>query len=208
MNFNRRTLIYCVLSLLLTCCAGTATEPDDEIRINVPKGWRGERIQLPPAFARDLTIKGVEEIRFAPGMFNPEAKDFFSYVIVFRLEDQPDLAVEMIQRELLAYYAGLAKSVSQGVIKTDGFSVDVVPEKSLEGKVNRDYLVTLKWVEPFATKQFQTLRIETRIWPGEKSRTWAFMSVSPNDTNDPIWKTMRSVRDIFFKNNPPPLTDG
>ena len=204
MNLSRRIATSCILLLLLTCCSGTAAEPDDKIRIDGLKGWRGERIQLPPVFARDLKIKGVEEIRFAPGMFNPAAKDFFSYVIVFRLDDQPELSAETLKRELLTYYVGLAKAVSQGAIETDGFSIDVAPEKLPGGKVKRDYLATLEWVEPFATKKPQTLRIETRVWAGEKSRTWAFMCVSPNDTHDSIWKTMRSVRDGFFKDNPPP----
>lgn len=203
MNCNRCFTLY----LLLACCTTiAAAKPDDEIGIDAPKGWRGERIQLPPAFAPGLKIKGVEEIRFAPGMFDAAAKDFFSYVIVFRLDEQPELPAETLRRELLTYYVGLAKAVGQGAIETDGFAIDVAAKKPAEDQPQRDYVATLKWIEPFATKKPQTLNIETRVWPVAKERTWAFMCVSPNGRDDPIWKTMHAVRDSFFSNNPPAAT--
>ena len=49
--------------------------------------WGGERIELPPRFAPTLGLKGIEEIRFAPGMFKPESESFFSYVILFAVSE-------------------------------------------------------------------------------------------------------------------------
>ena len=41
-------------------------------------------IDLPPKdFAPDMKWKGKEEIRFAPGMFKPNAPDFFSHRFCF-----------------------------------------------------------------------------------------------------------------------------
>jgi hypothetical protein len=135
-------------------------------------------------------------------MFQKEAKDFFSYVIVFRLDEQPKLSREILARELLVYYRGLANSVSGGKIKTDGFSIEVKPDKTSQVPDAQQYVAVLKWVEPFATKKPQTLRIEIRAWETSKSRrTWVFMSVSPNRVDDPIWKTMRQVRDKFDRGN-------
>ncbi len=197
----------CSLTIFCTCVysvAGNliANEPKDEIRLDVPNDWRGERIALPPQFARDMKVKGVEEIRFAPGMFQPEAKDFFSYVIVFRLEGQPKLTVGSLNAELLTYYRGLAGAVGRGQIKTDGFSIGVVPDNSGKKATLDGYVATLKWVEPFKTKQAQTLRIEIKSWQSAKNRrTWVFMNVSPNEETDPIWKTMRGVRDRFLEQN-------
>ncbi len=53
--------------------------PRSPIQLKAPEKWSGETITLPPGFARDMAIKGVEVIRFAPGMFDPQAEDFFSY---------------------------------------------------------------------------------------------------------------------------------
>jgi hypothetical protein len=202
MNALQSLALYLLL-VVTALIAGTAVrsvadEPEDEIRLDVPDRWRGERIELPPSFARDLKLKGVEKIRFAPGMFEPDAKDFFSYVIVFRLEDQPKLDREVLARELLVYYRGLAQAVSQGKINTEGFTIEVKPEKNSNTNDLQEYVATLDWIEPFATKKAQTLRIEIRAWETPKSRrSWVFMSVSPNKSDDPIWKTMRQVRDKF-----------
>jgi hypothetical protein len=59
-----------------------AQEPNQEtkdsepaMRIQAPDDWRGERIVLPPPFAPDMKFKfkGIEEIRFAPGMFQADS---------------------------------------------------------------------------------------------------------------------------------------
>jgi len=196
-----RILTFCAAILIPVCCAGFArgAESVDDIHLDAPEGWRGERIELPPGFARDMKLKGVEEIRFSKGMFQPESEDFFSYVIVFRLDGQPKLAPETLERELLRYYRGLAKAVGRGKIKTDDFSIEVNPDESSRTKNARQYVATLKWIEPFATKEPQTLRIEMRVWDGAEHRIWIFMCVSPNGTDDPIWKTMHEIRGKFLR---------
>jgi hypothetical protein len=133
-------------------------------------------------------------------MFRPESDDFFSYVIVFRLDGPPKLFPEMLEQELLAYYRGLAKGVSRGTITADGFSIEVKPEKIAYANNGEHYVATLKWVEPFVTKKPQRLRIEIRVWvDSENRRTWAFMSISPKATDHPIWKKMHEIRDNFLE---------
>ena len=63
--------------------------------------WKGERIRLPPAFAPAMKLKGIEEIRFAPGMFQAQSDSFFSYAFVFSVAKDHELTQEVIQREIL-----------------------------------------------------------------------------------------------------------
>lgn len=172
----------------------------DEIPLIAPKNWRGETIQVPPGFAKDMKLTGTEKIRFAPGMFKSDADDFFTYVLVFRLKPEPELTAETLQRELLVYYRGLAAAVSEGKIKTEGFTYAL---KKLDGdsqeKATANYAATLKWIEPFVTAEPQTLNFELRVWKSEKGdHNWVFMAVSPNDSDAPIWKTMHQIRDKFL----------
>ncbi|HUR54586.1 MAG TPA: hypothetical protein VMZ71_10665, partial [Gemmataceae bacterium] len=77
-----------------------------------PKGWAGEVIDLPPkGFAPEMTWKGKEEIRFAPGMFKADAQDFFSYALLFWLPADQKTDAKTLEEELLTYYRGLAKTV-------------------------------------------------------------------------------------------------
>ncbi len=74
----------CLLLLAAICIGPVAALAEDKLVFDTE--WKGERIELPPGFARDLKLKGYEEIRFAPGMFKGDADDFFSYVLAFSLE--------------------------------------------------------------------------------------------------------------------------
>src|SRR3954468_9210935 len=41
-------------------------------------GWKTETIPFPLDFAPTIPLQGVEELRFAPGMFKPEAPGYWS----------------------------------------------------------------------------------------------------------------------------------
>src|SRR5262245_34223057 len=75
---------------------------------------KGARIDLPPRFAPAMTLNGIDEIRFAPGMFDAKSDSFFTYVFVFSIPKEQVLTPEVIQREMLAYYRGLSEAVSKG----------------------------------------------------------------------------------------------
>jgi len=86
---NRHCTMHLFMSLLVCCgVASTAhgqseSESKAPYQMPSPKGWRKERIKLPPAFAPKMNWKGHEDIRFAPGMFDPKSDSFFSYDILF-----------------------------------------------------------------------------------------------------------------------------
>lgn len=163
--------------------------------------WGGERISLPTGFAPDMQVKGIEEIRFAPGMFNPDADDFFSYVFVFACpEDTWTEAV--IHREILTYYRGLSKSVSRGKVteaKAGAFTFKLeatkVEDMPADAEASRAYAGVLQWIEPFKTLEPQTLHMEIATWKraGVK-RHYLFAGVSPRERAHALWKDLRKIR--------------
>ena len=188
-----------VALLLLTA----AQEPGADIPLEAPEGWRGETIALPPGFAPKMALRGVEKIRFAPGMFKPGTDDFFSYVFVFQVGPKQDLAAKTIREQILVYYRGLATAVGGKGIDTSVFTLDL---KALEDPPagTTAHFGVLKWVEPFATKKPQSLNLELHAWKGKGGKHgWLFCSASPADTKADIWKTMRSVRAKFLESVPP-----
>src|SRR5204863_171753 len=80
----RATSLLGVL-VLTAAAAGEPAKP--AYQVPAPKGWGKETIELPPQFAPDMKWKGVEELRFAPGMFKAGADDFFSYALLFWLPE-------------------------------------------------------------------------------------------------------------------------
>jgi hypothetical protein len=78
---------------------------------SVPDGFRGETIPFPLEFAPGLAHKGVEELRFAPGFFDPSAPGYWSYTFVWRTEDPATLDAAAMGTELTAYFRGLIDAV-------------------------------------------------------------------------------------------------
>lgn len=185
-----------LVALLIAFSTGTSFAGDDAvtIRLTAPAGWKGETIAVPTGFAPDMSITGIEEIRFAPGMFKQDRDDFFSYALVFYLPNQKPLNELGIQRELLKYYRGLAKVVGknrQPKIDTDAFTFDI---KLVKDDPLR-YTGTLKWVEPFTTGKAQTLYFELHSEGVHGTQASQLsMSVSPQKTDHALWKTLRAIQ--------------
>jgi hypothetical protein len=194
----------CLLSaLLLTPLAAGQQEKEPPYQVPAPKGWGKETIPLPPAFAPDMKWKGTEELRFAPGMFKADADDFFSYALLFWLPDDAQIDDKTMQRELLAYYRGLAEAVLKGKKKevdVKAFTLSIMPAKKQPdkrpgGEPVAGYVGELKWTEPFATGKPQTLRLEIHTWASAKHKHHCvFLCASPQPDTAAVWKTLREIR--------------
>lgn len=181
-----------VIIIALTVLVSTARAEDNVvITLKAPKGWSGETLKLPPGFAPDMKLKGIEEIRFAPGMFKPDDETFFSYAFVFWLPGDKPLDADAIHSDIMTYYRGLANAVSKGEIKTDGFKLKLEPVENQES----EWIGTLEWVEPFRSRKAQTLRFEiSQRQLTEPNARLLSIAVSPQqDQKHAVWKDLRGI---------------
>jgi len=85
--------------------------------------WRYETFLLPPEFAPTLP-EGTEVLWFAPGMFEPDAADYFTYA--FSMDMKAPLAdAAAIESLLREYYRGLMRAVAAGRDTTPARDVTV-----------------------------------------------------------------------------------
>ena len=199
-SMHRLAVLFLVFATLSLDAAKPPLLKHFAIKKPTPQ-WFGERIKLPPTFAPEMKLKGIEEILFAPGMFKATEKDFFSYVFLFALESKPELTVDMLRGELLTYYSGLSKNVMRNPkLDTSKFTVKLEPLKengpTPKGALNvKSYRAQVYWLEPFATKKMQTLHFELQTWKYKGAPyNYLFVCASPQKTGEPIWKTMRGIR--------------
>jgi hypothetical protein len=96
------------VALLVACAHAPASPPP---AWPVPDGWRREVIPFPLDFAPTLAHRGFEEIRFAPGFFDPKAGGYWSYVFAWRLDDTAELDAVALGGELAVYFRGLVAAV-------------------------------------------------------------------------------------------------
>lgn len=194
---------------LLLCGSLLNAEEPETFKLAAPKDWSGESIELPPGFAPEMKLRGLEHIRFAPGMMKSSSPTFFSYAFVFELEQKTALTEEVIQEEFLKYYRGLCKVVLNGKAPDVDPSQFTFKLKRQESETNSPaggqeaiepvtYEGTLEWVEPFATRKPQTLKLEIRTWTHNR-HNYLFACVSPQAKDKPIWKQLHTIRDNYLK---------
>ena len=114
----------------------------------VPAGWRSEVIPFPLDFAPSLAHRGVEEIRFAPGFFDPAAAGYWSYTFVWRLDEPAMLDATAVAGELTTYFRGLIDAVDEKheIGDRDSIVARATPEASR-------FALSAHVIDAFKTKQ-------------------------------------------------------
>lgn len=95
-------------------------------------GWRPENIELPPDFAPELP-GGQELLWFAPGMFEPGAADYFTYVFELDFDEAVSVDIPSLEPLLAGYYRGLMTAVAGS--KREAGEVAVVLGEGADGRL-------------------------------------------------------------------------
>ncbi|PHS03227.1 MAG: hypothetical protein COA78_18625 [Blastopirellula sp.] len=202
-----RMLIICLVVMGLGSNAYStkcrAEEPQFEFK--TPAGWRSERFALPAKFAPQMKFTGVEELRFAPGMYQRKAEDFLSYLFVFALENEGEINQAALQTELTAYYRGLSALVLKKKANDLAGSTTVKlelskarQELSADWVKVKSYSGTVAWTEPFVTKKQQKLLITVDQFSVKgQQHQFVFVCASPANRDANIWKTLHQIRRDF-----------
>ncbi|MCE9595200.1 MAG: hypothetical protein K8S98_13520 [Planctomycetes bacterium] len=165
----------------------------------VPTGWRTETIPFPLDFAPSLPHRGIEELRFAPGMFKDGSDDFWTYAFVWWIEGEVAFDAQTLNAELATYYEGLSLAVeAPGFDPTRAAVVaKLAPAKADDAKVAR-WAGTLSTHDPFATHARVELNVRADFFRcAARDRTVGLFLVSPQPTDHAVWKQLAAVEDAF-----------
>ncbi|HTL32003.1 MAG TPA: hypothetical protein VL326_02695 [Kofleriaceae bacterium] len=114
----------------------------------VPAGWKHELIPFPLEFAPALGHAGVEELRFAPGFFDPAAPGYWAYAFVWRLDGRPVFDAPTVAAALTTYFRGLVAAVDEKHEIADRESIRVTAAPA-----GAQLALTAHVIDPFTTKQ-------------------------------------------------------
>lgn len=176
-------------ALILSVCLGCGgadpktaeTEPLDRASAcDAIADWQSERIPMPSDWAPDLP-RGYELIRFAPGMYQADAKDYFSYVFALMWERQPTLDQEQLTDIVEQYYRGLVRAVA------DAKKLDIPAEDvavSVTGKAP-EFRVLVTMYDPFVTAERITLSMDVTA-----GISCVQVKASPKPREHPVWRQL------------------
>ena len=157
-------------------------EPGLPFVLPVPEGWRTETIPFPLDFAPQIELTGVEELRFAPGMFTEGAEDFWSYAFIWWVPEASHFDEEMLRASLNAYFEGLSKAVGEPKeIDFEGVEFETEVRRQshgAEGSLRFD--ATIRAFDAFVTARPIVLRARIEVIPcSSQQKLAAFFAISP-----------------------------
>jgi len=166
----------------------------------LPDGWGSETIPFPLDFAPELDYEGVEELRFAPGMFKEGTEDFWSYAFVWWVAADTVISADGLEDDLESYFSGLSRAVLEGSGDgLDGAVFGVELEELAEVRRDRFELTgTVQTFDPFVTKEQLKLNVRViEIECPEQGRLAVYFELSPQASDHGVWIELAQIREGF-----------
>jgi hypothetical protein len=198
-----RLALVCVAAVAAGCQTAPQPAPKQPLPFDwsTPSGWRSETIPFPLDFAENLPLTGLEELRFAPGMFKPEQPGYWSYAFVWWLEGKPALTAIELQDHLYNYFVGLTTAVGKDknfVLQRSRFATQMQSAPAPESKSGHPvdaFVGTADLYDAFTTGQPIHLNLDVWVWDcSHKDHRVAVVLASPQASDTPIWNELRARR--------------
>ncbi len=184
MNSAKTIPFFLILFIFIQC----NSENTNKNKLSAPESWRGEILNFPLEFANSLKYSGAEYIQFAPGWGTKDAKDYFSYVLIWEINENPNLSSKKLEHEMQVYFDGLMKEVSE--------TPDQIPDsKAFFEKVNDSlYIGKVITFDAFTTNTPLSLNMIIAKSYCEKTKKHIVrFDVSPQLPKHPVWKKLKQV---------------
>jgi hypothetical protein len=194
-----RFLILIALLVPGSAIAGDEENGTSSFFLPTPDGWRTETLPFLLSFAPELKHQGVEELRFAPGMFKADGDDFWSYAFIWWIVDDAVLEPDGLASDLEVYFAGLTKAVAteRGVDASDA-TVDVHLERVASSGQPIELEGWAKTFDPFVTAAPISLGLRVRqIRCPVEERLAVIFELSPQQCNHVVWEQLAAIREGF-----------
>jgi len=161
-----------------------------------PTDWRLETFSVPPPFAPDIKLTGSEEARFALGMYDTTSSEYFTYVMAFALDQQPQLSAPELKDFLEKYFRGL----SVGVGRRKGLTIDPaqiqaeMAAASSTGIADTRFVGQLVFIDSFTDGRKITLHVEADVIPrAEPRKTYMILLISPSSKDSSAWQKLHEI---------------
>jgi hypothetical protein len=193
-----------VILTLVCLVVGTPGVAQESIHIPfllpIPDGWRTETIPFPLEFAPELAYEGLEELRFAPGMFIEDSDDFWSYAFVWWVPGDTEFDSGRVAKDLEAYFRGLTDSVAEAREFDPGqpeFEVRLAPVESNTAEPVQ-WEGTIRTFDAFTTRKLVRLRVRVVVFHcHDQDHLAALFQLSPQPSTHKIWDVMDDMRRKF-----------
>ncbi|MDA0666376.1 MAG: hypothetical protein O3A95_07105 [Planctomycetota bacterium] len=190
-----RLPIYLAAIFLMSACAAPPTL-ESEVTSKGLEDWYREEITMPPQFAPRMPA-GEEILLFAPGMFDAEAEDFWSYVFLMQVEES-SMSEQRILEIFELYYDGLIIAVAEDRNEDVGDDPATVQMQVLGHGV---YEMQIDLIDSFVTMEELHLNLIVEALPLDSGGTVLRVRASPKAKEHQVWLHLnQALRSLQFEN--------
>lgn len=197
----RLTILLLLTALLLPLAAPAADPPPPPpvpFFLPLPEGWHSETLAFPLGFAPDLPYRGLEELRFAPGMFDISTTEFWTYAFVWWINEDASVAPADLAASLKIYFAGLSTQVAnqRGIDLTRAqYEVELL---GVESSTGSDMVGQATTFDAFVTGKNLVLYVRARVVPcPDTGMVAVIFDISPRSFTDESRTVLKSVVEGF-----------
>jgi len=169
-------------------------------QLAVPEGWSVERFSLPPDFAKQLSVTGVEDLRFFPSWGDPKNEEHWSYAYLWWLDGKRDIDVSFLQKNLTILYTGLlSRNIKPRNIPKEKIHPVVVNMKSINTASGdtKTFEGTVSMLN-YINQEPMILNIVVHEKNcADKNHQFIFFEVSPKPFNHPNWEKLNKLNADF-----------
>ncbi|MEP7111087.1 MAG: hypothetical protein ABI760_24030 [Ferruginibacter sp.] len=173
--------------------------------LDTPAGWSVEHFSLPPDFAPQMTYKGVEDLRFAPGWGDSTSEEYWSYAYLWWLNGNPLINAASLQENLKAYYDGLVgrNIISRKIPANKIVPVIVIVKKLMTGEGDTATYSGEIHMLDYMTQQPIVLnsKIHIRNCGSQKKHAVVFVEISPKPLVHAVWQQFTKLEKGFQCDN-------
>ncbi len=165
-------------------------EQDVERILEAPDDWGAEQIPFPLSFAPSISFNGYEDIRFSPDWSKPDRPGFWTYKMVWQIDEDPQLTEERLADLIETYFDGLSRAVTQG---SDGDPDTIQRPVAVFIQDGVEFRGRLRIHDAFTTKDWICLNAKVRKTErGDKHLVAIEMSPKPFDHE--VWTELAKIR--------------
>lgn len=189
-----------IIVTLLTFSLNSAKAQHQEAQLlRQPSGWEFERFALPPEFAPAFPYKGVEELRFSPGMFKKDSATYFTYAFVAELDNRNSFSQKDVKDYLVQYFMGLCISTAkQKNFLIDASRITATVEKGRIAGKHTYYNAAANIFGVFTDGKPVTLNLEIKVMSNKAaSKIYLVFIASPLNKTNNVWKELRKIQETF-----------
>lgn len=153
---------------------------ESESLIMTDTTWQKEVFKFPIGFAQEINYQGYEEAFFPANWAKKDSIEFWSYIFVWKVNEQPTVSPHKLETNLKTYFKGLMENDAE--------------VKLYKGEKKNFYRGTIKTTDRFFTKEEMTLNVTIEHhYCTEEKQSLILFRFSPRNYTHKVWNQLNEL---------------